>query len=126
MAYLNSNEPYHRVDNTQSSRLANTGAMIGAGVGAGLAGGSQYGLGRASQHFAERGMPSTPKNVSAAGSNLPSTQVNPNFTMENSSVNNDTQRARTAHGLKQKGFGSGWRKAATYGGSAVAGALIGG
>jgi hypothetical protein len=109
MAYLNSNQPYGRVDNG-----IGTGLMGGAIIGAAATAGAQFGGAMAVSKM--RDYKATLRDRAAfTGSDL-----------DRNRYENLTKATHKVNGYRKAAFGSGWRKAVSYGVGALAGAAIGG
>ena len=121
--YYSSNEPYKRVDKKRTK----AGVMVGAGMGAAMAGSVQYG----SSRFA-KDLPSgvsysnSMGNVSISEDVLRNMDQQSREALAKQTLKGNPTRPNFSKKVNQRGYGSGWRKAATYGGAALAGGIIGG
>lgn len=121
MAYMYSNEPYQRI-RTDS---AWNGMAIGSAVGLAGAAATDFGLSRMRQYGPGATMTTNLGNVTISPEALKGLSSNDRKAMGVNQMESAElpTRARRAH---QQMFGSGWRRAASYGVAGIGGALIGG
>jgi len=109
MAYLNSNEPYSRVDNGIGAGLMG-GAAMGAAVVAGAQFGGAYAVSKMRDYKGR-----LRDQASFTGSDLDRWKYE-NWTKATGKINK----------FRKKAFGPGWKKVVSYGIGVAAGAAIGG
>ncbi len=136
MAYMQSNEPYQRVDESSITKDMLTGAGIGAAVAGTTHAGMSAGAKLQARNFHRRNNV-IDRRYDTMVSDIVDSRLDPVTkvsSMRQAAGAGALQRAHTKNKLtnsrtiksKNRFFGSGWRGAATYGVMGATGALFGG